>query len=219
MKRGPKGEASNMDYRRLYEVFVAVLEREPGPKDEVVMRKYRIIFIVGVFASIAVAMICLVPTRHVRPPAFSIGVLSYKPWGRFDSMAIIGITNNGRIPIRCSQIFFDQDGWVQVERQEGWTTRDIGPGALVRLRMDLILPPGSNTTACLALPEGTQRWRVGYKAQSLSLRERVTARLSPNWRARLRLLTDRLSDRETQHEITSAIFECPPNQPALPIPR
>jgi hypothetical protein len=63
--------------------------------------------------------------------------------------------------------------------------------------------------------EGTLRWRVGYKAQAVSLRERVTERIPLKWRVRLRPLTERLSNKEAEHEITSAVFECPHNEPPV----
>ena len=180
------------------------------------MRGYRTIFVLGAFALVALVLSWLVATRPARDePAISIGVLRYEPWAGGPALKVwVGVTNTGRTPIRYSQFAFDPKGWMQVELRNGWTTRDLEPFASAWSRFPiLVLGPGSNTTAWVALPEGTRRWRVGYKARTVSLRERVTERIPLKWRVRLRPLTERLSNKTTEQEIRSAVFECPHNEP------
>ena len=184
----------------------------------VAMRRYRIIFVLGAFALIAAVLIWLVATRPFgASPAISIGVLRYEPWAGGPAFKVwVGVTNTGRTPIRYSKFAFDPQGWMQVELQNGWTTRDLGPLASAGQRFPMfILGPGSNTTAYVALPEGTLRWRVGYKVRTVSLREGVTEWIPPKWRVRLRPLTERLSNKAAEHEIRSAVFECLHNEPPV----
>jgi hypothetical protein len=179
-----------------------------------VMRRYRTIFLLGPFALLGAVLIWLVVTRPTqRQPTMSIGVIRYEPWaGKGGSFkAWIGVTNTGRTGI----LFSAPLRWLQVESQEGWAPRDLSPMQSLGRRAPTIawLGPGSNMTVWGLLPEGTQRWRVRYQLYSPSLRDRVTERIPAKWRATLRPLTERLSNKTAEREMRMAVFEFPHNEP------
>jgi hypothetical protein len=180
------------------------------------MRRRSIIAVVIALELLIAALLWVWGVRQaaVTKPEISIGVLSYQPWADTGSALLVrvGITNVGHRIITYNKFNFDMEAKVRVESPSGWTTRDNepltgGPLLLGSLR------PGSTTTACICLPEGTHRWQVQYTVQVGSLREAVFSRMPPQLGKYLRPLLERfLSNQGHLQYVQSGVFECPHNE-------
>jgi len=160
---------------------------------------------------VVIALVSVWTGRSTKKPSISIGVLSYDLWGKGPAFSVrLGVTNTSRTTIRYNQLNFSGDALLRTESQRGWTTRDIGPGAVFPL-MPALLPPGSNAPAFILLPADTLRWQIRYPVRAASPRDRVMSRLPPKWRGRLRPLCERVFSAKEgpEQQIASDVFELP----------
>jgi len=139
-------------------------------------------------------------------PAISISVLGYTYYER-GPMARLRITNVGQTPVRWSQFGFDS-GRLQVKNGRDWETqRELGTFNWVHPHT--VLQPGQMFEFGLGIRGNPSQWRLVYKIQAASLRERATLRLKGKSRERLAWFCNRvLPDRPgSEFELVSDVFD------------